>query len=85
MDHAAHHRPDRVVEDLCSANPDLSIRSYRAWPPLRIVQWATIIALLVASEALNLSGHSALSWSADGVAVSVFLVIRRIRMRDPAA
>jgi glutaredoxin len=72
-------RPDRVIEDLRLANPELPIRPYRAWPPLRIAQWAAIIALLVASEALNLAGHTALSWCADGVAILVFLAIRSIR------
>ena len=77
-------RPDRIVEDLRIANPDLLIRPYRAWPPLRIIQWVAIIALLVASEALSLAGHSALSWCADGGALLAFLAIRRIRMHDPA-
>ncbi|MEO6629027.1 MAG: glutaredoxin domain-containing protein [Aquihabitans sp.] len=75
-------RPDRIVEDLRLANPDLPIRPYRAWPPLRILQWVTIIALLVTSEALNLAGHSTLSWGADGAALLAFAAIRRVRLHD---
>lgn len=76
-------RPDRVVEDLRTAHPDLPIRKYRAWPPLRVIQWVAIVLLIAGSEALSVSGRSVLSWTADAVAITVFIAIRRIRMRLP--
>lgn len=76
-------RPDRVVEDLRSANPDLPIRPYRAWPPLRILQWVTIILLVAGSEALALTGRSALSWGADALAIAVYFTVRALRLRQP--
>ena len=45
---------------------------FTTWPPLRIAQWALIASLLVASEAANLLGHGALSWTIDGLALAAF-------------
>lgn len=41
----------------------------RAWPPLRIAQWAVTAVLVVASFTLDGTGHTAASWGVDPVAV----------------
>lgn len=43
---------------------------------LRRVQWALIAALVTASFAVDGTGHSALSWTLDGVAVAVYAAFR---------
>lgn len=73
-------RPQRVVEELRTVAPDLVV-SVRRWPLLRIIQWVAIIALLVTSALLSQAGHGALSWLADGVAVAVYVGLRRLRSR----
>jgi len=50
------------------------------WPPLRIVQWGTVIAILVISELVAIGGRNGLSWAIDGAAAAVagaFTLIRR--------
>lgn len=51
-------------------------RSGRRIRMLRAVQWAVIAALVAASFAADGTGHSALSWTLDGVAVAVYAVFR---------
>ena len=43
---------------------------------LRGVGWVVIAALVAASFAIDGTGHSALSWSLDGVAVAVYAAFR---------
>jgi glutaredoxin len=51
-------------------------RSGRRVRVLRAVQWAVIAALVAASFAADGTGHSALSWTVDGVAVAVYAAFR---------
>ncbi len=77
-------RPHVVVDELRAIAPEL-VAGARRWPPLRILQWVLIIALLIGSELLSQAGHTDLSWAADGVAVAVYLVLRRLRARPRPA
>jgi glutaredoxin len=73
-------RPHMVVNELRAVAPEL-VADARRWPPLRILQWVLIIALLSGSELLSRAGRSGLSWAADGVAIAVYVVLRRLRAR----
>jgi hypothetical protein len=58
------------------------------WPTIRLAQWVAIIALLLVSEVLSLSGHVAASWMTDGVALAVFIAFtlaRRARRRPASS
>ena len=77
-------RPRAVLDELQALDPSL-VPSARAWPPLRVLQWAAIIVLLVASALLSQAGHAALSWAADAVALAVYVVVRRLRSRARSA
>jgi glutaredoxin-like protein len=46
---------------------------------LQIAQWLIIIALVVASFALEAHGYGAWSWGLDGIAVAVWLTFRYLR------
>lgn len=52
------------------------VRTGRRLRLLRVIQWALIAALIVASFAVEAAGHAALSWGLDGVAVAVYLTFR---------
>ena len=57
--------------------PDAGLaRSGRRIRMLRWVQWALIAALVTASFAVDRTGHSAVSWALDGVAVAVYAAFR---------
>jgi mycoredoxin len=43
---------------------------------LRVIQWAAITAVIIASFAVDSAGHAGLSWALDGVAVAVYLAFR---------
>jgi glutaredoxin len=73
-------RPRAVVDELSLVAPE-SVADTRRWPPLRIVQWVLIIALLILSEVLSQTGQSGLSWAADGAAIAVYVMLRRLRAR----
>jgi hypothetical protein len=77
-------RPQAVVEELQAVDPGLVVDA-RRWPPLRILQWVLIIALLVSSNLLSRAGHTDLSWTADGLAVAVYIGLRRLRARPRLA
>ncbi len=64
--------------------PNPTPPSSTAWPPLRIAQWAVVVSLLVASEAVNLLGHGALSWAIDGVVLVAFVAFTPARRARPA-
>ncbi len=74
-------RPRRLLHDLRRTHPELVTRAGRSWLPLRVLQWAGVVALVLVSEVLARSGRSALSWGVDGVAVAWFLAVRWFRMR----
>ena len=72
--------PKHVLAELRAIDPGLVV-SARRWPPLRLVQWIAIFALLMTSVALGRSGQTGLSWLANGAAIAVYLGIRRLRSR----
>jgi mycoredoxin len=56
---------------------DAGLARYGRWiRTLRRVQWAFIAALVAAGFAADGTGHSALSWGLDGVAVAVYAAFR---------
>ena len=46
---------------------------------IRGIQWALITLLVTASIVADATGHGALSWAIDGVAITVFLTARSLR------
>ena len=74
-------QPAGLIGDLQATHPELVSRPYRAWPPLRIAQWAGVIALLLVSEVLAHFGRTAASWAIDLVAVALIVLIRWLRTR----
>jgi len=80
IDGRAHVAPSprRAVEEIARVAPHL-VQDSRRWPPLRLVQWVTIITLLVASEFVAASGHVGWSYGVDAVAVLAYLALRRLR------
>jgi mycoredoxin len=66
--------PDRVVDDRRA-------RSSRRTNVLAVVQWSVIIALVVASFAVEAAGHASASWAVDGVDLVVYAGFRVIRRR----
>lgn len=73
-----------ALREIGLAAPDLVLRT-RRWPPLRIVQWLSITLLLVLSVAVSRAGHVGWSYALDGLAIVVYLGIRRLRARPPQA
>ncbi len=74
-------RPARLIADLQATHPELVTRPHRTWPPLRVAQWAGVIALILISELLARSGRSAASWATDVVAIAFYVSIRWLRTR----
>jgi len=74
-------RTGAVLAELQLLNPD-RVLTTRHWPPLRVIQWIGVIALLVGSKVLSQSGRVGLSWLADGAAIAVYLGVRRLRARS---
>ena len=75
-------RPARLIADLQATHPELVIRPYRTWPPLRIAQWAGVIVLILISELLGHFGMSAASWAIDAVNIVFYMSIRWLRTRQ---
>ena len=73
-------RPRQVIEEIQAIAPELAV-STRRWPPLRLVQWATIAGLLLLSAVLSRSGDVTLSWAAYGAAVLSYVALRHLRSR----
>lgn len=51
------------------------------WPSASIAGWAVIVAAVTASFVLDGTGHSAISWVLDGLAVAAYLAMRVTRHR----
>lgn len=73
-------RPRAVIDELRALDAALAV-SARRWPPLRVVQWVAIAMLLLTSELLARTGHTALSWALDVAALVVYVLVRRLRAR----
>lgn len=76
-------RPRQVIEELSVVAPEL-VATARRWSLLRIVQWVLISTILIASEVIARAGHSLFSWAADGAALAIFMMMRRLRARPRA-
>lgn len=72
--------PRRVLDELQEIDPAL-VASTRRWSPLRVLQWVSVIGLVVAGLALSAAGHTGWSWAADAGAVAAYLGLRRLRAR----
>jgi glutaredoxin len=60
------------------------VRAAARMRALRMAQWVVIAGLIVASYTVEARGHSALSWSLDGMAVVVYLLFRlMLRRQEP--
>ncbi len=58
--------------------PEDSPMGKRPVTALRGAQWLIIVGLVIGSFVAEGAGHSALSWSLDGVAVAAYLLIRSL-------
>lgn len=74
--------PRGVLDEISRVAPHL-IRRTRRWPPLRIVQWVAITAVLVASTIVSRSGHVGWSYALGGLAILTYTLVRRLRARAP--
>ena len=74
-------RPAVLLEGLRRDHPELAIRPYRRWQPLRVVQWVGVVALLVLGQLLARAGDPLWAWGADATALAIYLTLRRIRSR----
>lgn len=81
-------KPRHVIDRLVDTAPGL-VADSRRWPPLRVAQWLTVVALLVLANVIARDGNDGLSLLVDGVAVAAYLGFRRLRSRagptQPAA
>ncbi len=74
-------RTGAVLAELQRLDPDRVLTTSH-WPPLRVIQWIGVIALIVGGELLSRSGRVGLSWLAYGAATAVYLGVRRLRARS---
>ncbi|MDZ7676052.1 MAG: glutaredoxin domain-containing protein [Acidimicrobiales bacterium] len=73
-------RPRAVIDQLVDADPEAVVDA-RRWPPLRIAQWITVAAVVVAWNALTPAGQAALGWIVGGGVLAAFVAVRRRRAR----
>lgn len=76
--------PRRALEEISRAAPHLVRRTNR-WPPLRIVQWVAIIAILGTSQLVASSGHVVWSYVLDALAFLTYVGLRRLRSRPASS
>jgi len=74
----------RLIEEIRVLHPSLigvADKTARTAEPLRIAQWIVIGVLIFVSILADATGHAALSWGIDAVAVATYFTFRSLRMR----